>query len=92
MIIEIVTSNFAAGGESAFRLRIVDEGFGILECGEDGRGIVVEAALRGIRGGEIEEGSVGGAEFVEGDGEGVAGERPVGASGEHEGEFLVVSF
>jgi hypothetical protein len=54
-----------------------------LEGGEDGGGIVVEVALSGIGSGEIEEGSAGGAEFVEGDGEGVAGERPVGAVGEH---------
>lgn len=94
MIIEIVSGNFAAGGESALGLRIVDEGGAILECGENGRGIVAEAALSGIRGGEVEEGSPGSAEFIEGDGEGVAREGPVGAVGEH-GEvsfqFLVFS-
>jgi len=42
--------------------------------------------LSGIGGGEIEKGDVGIAEFVEGDGEGVAGERPVGAGREHGGE------
>lgn len=88
VIIEIVAGHFAAGGESAFRLRIVDEGGGILECGKNGQGIVVEAALSGIGGGEIEEGRAGGAKFVEGDGEGVAGERPVGACGEHEGSVF----
>lgn len=45
----------------------------------------METALGGIGGGEIEERSAGGAEFVEGEGEGVADEGPVGASGEHEG-------
>ena len=46
-------------------------------------GIVMEAALGGIGGGEIEELSADGAEFVESDGEAVAGERPVGAVGKH---------
>ena len=86
VIIEIVAGHFAAGGERPFGLRIVDEGGGILERSENDRGIVVEAALRGIRGGEIEEGSAGGAELFEGDREGIVGEGPVGASGEHEGE------
>lgn len=44
-----------------------------MECGEDGGGIVVEVALSGIGGGEIEEGSASGVEFVEGDGKWVVG-------------------
>ena len=92
VIAEIVADDFAAGGESAFGLRIVGERGGILKGGEDGGGIVVEAALGGIGGGEIEERSAGGAEFVEGDGEAIAGERPVGAVGEHGEWLLVVSF
>ena len=83
VIIEIVAGDFVAGGEGALGLGVVGEGGGILKGGEDGGGIVVEAALSGIRGGEIEKGSAGGAEFVESDGEGVADEGPVGASGEH---------
>ena len=79
VIIEIVAGDFLAGGEGALGLGVVGEGGEILKGGEDGRGIVVEAALSGIGGGEIEEGSAGGAEFVESDGEGVADKRPVGA-------------
>jgi len=83
VIVEIVAGDFAAGGEGAFGLRVVGERGGILEGGEDGGGIVVEAALGGIGGGEVEERNAGGAEFVESDGEAVAGERPVCAGGEH---------
>jgi hypothetical protein len=72
VVVEIVAGDFLAGGEGAFGLRVVGEGGGILKCGEDGGGIVVEIALGGIRGGEVEEGSAVGAEFVEGDGEGIA--------------------
>lgn len=89
MIVEIVVSDFLAGSEGALGLGIVGECSGILEGGEDGGGIVVEAALGGIGGGEIEERDVRGAEFVEGEGEGVAVEEPVGAVGEH---GAVVSF
>ncbi len=83
MVVEVVAGDFAAGGESAFGLRIKGEGRWILEGGKDGAGVVVEPAMSGIRGGEIEEGNSGGAEFVESEGEGVAGEGPEGASGEH---------
>lgn len=83
VIIEIVAGDFLAGGESAFGVRVVREGGGILECGEDGSGIVVEAALGGIGCGEIEERSAVGAELVKGEGEAITGERPVCAVGEH---------
>ena len=66
VIFEIVADDFVAGGESALGLRVVSERGGILEGGEDGGGIVVEAALGGIGGGEIEERGAAGAEFVEG--------------------------
>ena len=54
-----------------------------MEGGKDGFGVVIETALGGIGGGEIKEGDAGGAEFVESDSEAIAGERPVGAGGEH---------
>ncbi len=57
MVVEIVAGNFLAGGECAFGLGIVGECGGILECGEDGAGVVVKTALRGVGGGEIEEGT-----------------------------------
>jgi len=85
VVVEIVSRDFLASGESAFGLGIVDEGGGILEGGEDGGGIVVEVALGGIAPGEIEEGSACSAEFVEGNGERVGGEGPVGAVREHGG-------
>lgn len=56
-----------------------------MEGGEDGAGVVAEAALGGIGGGEVEERNAGGAEFIEGDSEAIAGERPVGAGGEQVG-------
>ena len=88
VIVKIVAGDFLAGGESAFGLGVVGEGGRILEGGEDGGGIVVEIAMGGIGGGEIEEWDVVGAEFVESESEGVAGEGPVGAVREHgEGSF-----
>ena len=92
VVVEIIAGDFLAGGEGAFGLWVVGERGGILEGGEDSGGIVVEAALGGIGGGEIEERYTGSAEFVEGDGEAIAGERPVGAVGEHREWLLVVSF
>ena len=83
MVVEVVAGDFTAGGEGAFGLRVVLQGVGIVEGGEDGIGVVLEAALGGIGNGEVEDGNAGGAKLVEGDGEGVAGERPVGAGGEH---------
>jgi len=90
VIVEIVAGDFATGGEGPFGLRVIGERGGILECGEDGGGIVVEAALGGVGDGEIEERSTGGAEFVKRNGEAIAGERPIGAVGEH--GRAVVSF
>jgi len=86
VVVEIVAGDFAAGCECAFGLRIVGERGGILEGGEDGGGIVTEATLGGIGSGEIEERDAGGSEFVEGEGEAIASERPVCAVGEHEEE------
>ncbi len=85
VVVEIVAGDCLASGESAFGLGIVGEGSGILEGGQDGRGIVVEVALGGIARGEIEERSACGAEFVKGNGERVGGEGPVGAVREHRG-------
>jgi hypothetical protein len=85
VIVKIVAGDFLAGGESAFGLGVVGEGGGILEGGKDGGGIVVEIAVGRIGGGEIEEWDVVGAELVESESEGVAGEGPVGAVGEHGG-------
>ena len=45
MVVEVVPNDFAAGGERAFRLGIVDERCEILEGREDASGIVMEAAL-----------------------------------------------
>ena len=83
VIVEIVTRDFVASGESAFGLRVVLQGSGVVEGGEDGFGIVVEAALRGIGSGEVEKRDAGGAELVEGKGEAIGGERPVGPDREH---------
>jgi len=85
VVVEIVAGDFLARGEGAFGLGIVGEGSGILEGGQDGGGIVVEVALSGIAHGEIEEGSACSVEFVEGNGERVGGEGPVGAVREHGG-------
>jgi len=93
VVVKIVAGDFLTGGESAFGLRVVGERGGILEGGEDSGGIIVEAAVGGIGSGEIEEWDVGGAEFVQSLGEGVAGEGPIGAGGEHGGrEYLVLNF
>ncbi len=93
MIVEIVAGDFLASGEGAFGLRVVIQRDGILEGGEDGCGVVFESALGGVACSEVHEWSLGRAELIEGDGEGVAGEGPVGAVREHgEREFLVGSF
>lgn len=83
VVVEVVAGDFAAGGEDAFGLRVVLQGGGIVEGGEDGAGVILKAALGGIGSGEVEDGDAGGAEFVEGDGEAIARERPIGAGGEH---------
>ena len=91
MVIEVVASDFAAGGEGTFGLRVIGESGRILKGGKDSVRIVMKAAFCGVGSGEVEDGNASGAEFVDGESESIGGERPVGAGGEH-GESLVVSF
>jgi len=91
MVVEVVASDFAAGGEGTFGLRVIGESGRILKGGKDSVRIVMKAAFCGVGSGEVEDGNASGAEFVDGESESIGGERPVGAGGEH-GESLVVSF
>ena len=74
VVVDVVAGDFTASCNGTFRLGVVLQCVGILETREDGFGIVVEAALGGVRCGQIKEWDAGGAEFVEGDGEAIARE------------------
>ena len=79
----IVMTDGLAGCEEAARLGIVDESLGIDESLEDGFGVGRNSGFGGIGDGEVEDWLAGLAEVVEGAGQAVWGELPVGASGEH---------
>ena len=83
MIVEIVPGNFAACGKRALGLRIIAQRSVIAERGKNRLVVVVEAALRGIGRGEINEWNPGGAKFVKRASETIRREVPVGAVGKH---------